>query len=908
MVVIALVEANKPTTSSKPNKINAPSTPQSGPFMHAHDDVVDDLETVPSKRKDTSDTSFLSKLFSKPLEESDGSSSAAGKKEEESVKNDTKSEKKESTLVEQDAKPKSGWFSKKKEEDPEAPSRDSTQKKKESTESLTKEESKHGKQFWKGFKEASEVPPPPKDDEKKDSKTTKNNDVKSAPKRFRKGFDKVSGVPEKLVESVETKPETRSWFQGTKKVAELAPKSRQAPKQVPKKVASPKKEESSVTKPAPKKPKPSKEASQKDDAGSFGLPNQFFSGKNDDKKEAPVEQSKPSWRDQRKPAKKMSRGLPFGLSSDKKKVATLDKGKKAKEIAKVKDDKSKQQNAENDIMLDDLKTIQRESRTLKRAQAQKEIRSNKSWFKRQREERELQQQQRKEAAAAKRKGRIKKAPEKDASDKNKEESDPESNEEVSREVETSDGDGTVNTTASATYGSESSQSSKEQSEKDASASSEVDNDDDESTTASQESTDATPSQNQQPSGIIVMGGPPNMGGSPRYIIRRQAMSPQRGGMPPQRGGMPLNAPPPSNTGAIIAEVTASLVATAMRLSFLTWLTRRLAAEEESMNPTQHFVWECINDRYTRDEKALGNALSRPPIGISAWAWKKYTKKLQPKKKSKVTLPNQTVVVVDITPNESLDLGYVSDVVTFLVGQHTKKAFGESLEVVLLVHSPGGAVSVYGLAASQIARLRDVGIETTVCVDKIAASGGYMMASQATRILAAPFAAVGSIGVVMETLNFNKILKNYGVQPLHLTAGEHKNLISTFGEVTDTGMKEQQKQLNQMHRAFIDFCISNRPDLNETVCDGSVLFGAEAQKVGMIDRVQTSDEYIWEKLREGDHVLMLHKNHGARERRKLLALDLLPHLKRIPKEKIRAYLTEAFKLTTVVGVILRTLKH
>jgi ClpP class serine protease len=261
----------------------------------------------------------------------------------------------------------------------------------------------------------------------------------------------------------------------------------------------------------------------------------------------------------------------------------------------------------------------------------------------------------------------------------------------------------------------------------------------------------------------------------------------------------------------------------------------------------------------------------------AWAWKKNTKKLQPKNKSKVTLPNKTVVVVDITPNESLDLGYISDVITFLVSQHTKKAFGESLEVVLLLHSPGGAVTVYGLAASQIARLRDVGIETTVCVDKVAASGGgYMMASQATRILAAPFAAVGSIGVVTETLNFNKILKTYGVQPLQLTAGKNKNLISTFGEVTDTGMEEKQKQMDQMHRAFIDLCISNRPDLNETVCDGSVLFGAEAQKVGMIDRIQTSDEYIWEKLRDGDHVLMLHKNHGARERRKLLALDILPH--------------------------------
>jgi ATP-dependent protease ClpP protease subunit len=792
LVVIALVEANKPTTPTTPSKSKAS-------LEIARDDIVDNPETLPSKRKDSSDTSFLSKLFADP-------SSSKDKKEEESIKEEAKSEKKESLPDEQDVKLKSGRFSEgPKEEGPETASRDSTRKKKESS-------------------------------------------------------------------VVETKPETRPRFQGTKKA-----------KQVPKKVESPKREKIPLKKSPPKKiPEPSKEASQKEDSGIFGLPKLFLSGKDDDKKEAPVKPSKPSWRDQRKPVTNSSRSFPFGLfSSDKKKVATLDKGKKAKEIAKVEDDKPKQQNAEDDTMFaaarkrrEELKK-QGEDRALKRAQAQKEKKEQQELAaKKKREERELQQQQRKEAAASKRKGKSKEVPEKDASDKNEEENEPENKEEVSSEVETSEGDGAVNTTAPVTSGNEA---------------------------ALQESTAATPPQKQQPSGMIVMGGPPGMGGSPPYIIRRQAMS-------PQRGGMPVNAPPPSNSGAVIAEVTASLVATAMRLSFLTWLTRRLAAEEESMSPTQHFVWECMNDRYTRDEKALGNALSRPPIGISARAWKQYTKKLLPKNKSKVTLPNRTVVVVDITPNESLDLGYMSDVVTFLVSQHTKKNLGENLEVVLLVHSPGGAVTSYGLAASQIARLRDVGIETTVCVDKVAASGGYMMASQATRILAAPFAAVGSIGVMMETLNFNKILNTYGVQPLHLKAGEHKNLISTFGEVTDMGVKEEQKRLDHMHRAFIDLCISNRPDLNETVCDGSVLFGAEAQKVGMIDRIQTSDEYIWEKLRDGDHVLMLHKSNGVRGRRKLLALDLLPHLKRIPKEKIRVYLTEAFKLTTVVGMILRTLKR
>lgn len=831
LVVIALVveaKANKPTTPSTPSKSNAPPSPEeealrasleSAPFMpHARDEPVDDLLTLPSKKKDSLDTSFFSKVFSKPPEErADSSSGAAGKIEEESTKDKAKSKKKESTLDDQqdDAKQKSGWFSKgPKEEGAEAPLKESTHKENKSSEPSTKEVSKHGKSFWKSFKKASEVPPspPPKDGEKKESTTTKSNNVKRA---------------------------------------------------------------------APKKPK---EASQKEASDTFGFPKLFSSGNDDGKKEAPVTPSKPSWRDQRKPASKMSRGLPFGLfSRDKKNVATLDKGmakKKAKEIAKVEeDDKPKQQNAENNTMFaaarkrrEELKK-QGEERTLKRAQSQKEKKEQQEMAaKKKREERELQQQQRKEVAAAKRKGKSKEAPEKDASDKNKEESDRENKKEVSSEVETIDVDSTVNTTAPATSGN---------------------------ATALQESTVVTPPQTQLPSGIMVMGGPPGMGGSPPYSIRTRQS---------QRGGMPGNAPTPPSSGSAIAELTALLVSTGMKLWFIPWLTRRLAAEEESMTPTQHFVWECMNDRYTRDEEALGNALGRPPIGISARAWKKYTKKMRPKNKGKVPLPNQTVVVVDITPNESLDLGYISDVITFLVSQHGKKIFGENLEVVLLLHSPGGAVTSYGLAASQIARLRDVGIESTVCVDKVAASGGYMMASQATRILAAPFASVGSIGVMMETLNFNKILNTYGVQPLHLTAGENKNIISMFGEVTSTDMEEEQKRLDQMHGAFIDLCISSRPDLDETVCDGSVLFGTEAQKVGMIDRIQTSDEYIGEKLRDGDHVLMLHKYRGVRGWGWPLAQDMLPHLKSIPKKKIGAYLTEAFKLTTVVGMILRMLKR
>ena len=424
-------------------------------------------------------------------------------------------------------------------------------------------------------------------------------------------------------------------------------------------------------------------------------------------------------------------------------------------------------------------------------------------------------------------------------------------------------------------------------------------------TSSTGSTNATFPDSQRASGqvptMVYMGTAPIMSGPPPVVYRGQPSQ-----LAPPRGMGPM---PPPTTGLLIAEVAAALLSNAMRIWFLTWITKRIALQEESMHPTQHFVWECVNDRFIRDEKALTNALSRPPSGVSLRAWRKHLRKLRPKAKIETSLPTRTVVVVDITPNNELDLAYMAEVITFLISQHAKRVFGNSLEVVMLLHSPGGGVPLFGLAASQIARLKEVGIDSTICVDKVAASGGYMMASQASKILAAPFAAVGSIGVMLETLNLNKVLNNYGIRPLVLKAGDSKNPLTTYGEVTPTDLKHQQDQLEKVHRAFVDLCLSNRPALNESVCDGTVLMGAEALKAGMIDGIQTSDEYLWEKIREGDLVLMLHKAHSSRERRKLLsALDLLPHLRRFPKEKIGPILLQVVQVTSLLGLAIQHLRR
>jgi len=187
-------------------------------------------------------------------------------------------------------------------------------------------------------------------------------------------------------------------------------------------------------------------------------------------------------------------------------------------------------------------------------------------------------------------------------------------------------------------------------------------------------------------------------------------------------------------------------------------------------------------------------------------------------------------------------------------------------------------SSFAFAAAQVARLREAGWNVTVCVDRIAASGGYMIASQATQILASPFAMVGSVGVITESLNFYEILKKYGIQSLVLKAGDNKNPITQFGKVTDEDIKTTQENIDETHQSFIELCRSRRPGLDPAVCNGRILSGERALERGMIDRILTSDEYILEKISEGDLVMRLHLVSGNSERHMIAnALQILPHL-------------------------------
>ena len=166
------------------------------------------------------------------------------------------------------------------------------------------------------------------------------------------------------------------------------------------------------------------------------------------------------------------------------------------------------------------------------------------------------------------------------------------------------------------------------------------------------------------------------------------------------------------------------------------------------------------------------------------------------------------------------------------------------EVLVKLESPGGMVHSYGLASSQLDRTRKAQVPLTVCVDKVAASGGYMMACVADKILAAPFAIIGSIGVVAQLPNFNKVLKKHDVDYEILTAGKYKRTMTMFGENTTKGRKKFVEDLEDIHQLFKAHVSSRRPQLDiEKIATGETWYGSQALEMAMVDDVQTSDEYL-----------------------------------------------------------------
>ena len=219
------------------------------------------------------------------------------------------------------------------------------------------------------------------------------------------------------------------------------------------------------------------------------------------------------------------------------------------------------------------------------------------------------------------------------------------------------------------------------------------------------------------------------------------------------------------------------------------------------------------------------------------------KKIKKESKNKNTLnlkSKRRVYVVNFEGNIAASaVDNLREEITAILSVANKKD-----EIVVKLESSGGMVHSYGLASSQLDRIKKAKLKLTICVDKVAASGGYMMACVGDKIIAAPFAIVGSIGVVAQMPNFNKLLKKHDIDFELLTAGEHKRTLTLFGKNTDKGREKFIEELNETHELFKEYVSKRRPnvDINK-IASGEIWFGSRAKELSLVDEISTSDEYI-----------------------------------------------------------------
>lgn len=258
----------------------------------------------------------------------------------------------------------------------------------------------------------------------------------------------------------------------------------------------------------------------------------------------------------------------------------------------------------------------------------------------------------------------------------------------------------------------------------------------------------------------------------------------------------------------------------------------------------------LNDQYDEISEAMSTAMLDPVLQKAEAKKIRKEKKQRAKsegKKSKTEAEEKKrVFVVKFNGNVSASaVANLREEVTAILTQAKPQD-----EVVVKLESSGGMVHSYGLASSQLDRLRKQSIPITICVDKVAASGGYMMACVGDKILAAPFAIIGSIGVVAQLPNFHRLLKKHDIDFELLTAGEHKRTLTVFGENTEQGREKFLEDLQDTHSLFKSYVAERRPNIDiDKVATGDVWFGTRALELSLVDELMTSDEYLTQQAKE-----------------------------------------------------------
>ena len=262
-----------------------------------------------------------------------------------------------------------------------------------------------------------------------------------------------------------------------------------------------------------------------------------------------------------------------------------------------------------------------------------------------------------------------------------------------------------------------------------------------------------------------------------------------------------------------------------------------SSKGKSAGDKGHLLIENLSDQF----ESMGNALQGALM--DGKTFKKFRKDLDKKKKKEDKTPakdQQSIFVLNFNGDiQASEVDKLKHEINAILLSETK-----CKEVVLKVESGGGSAYAYGLCAAELKRLIDNKIKLTVCIDKVAASGGYLMSCVATKIVAAPWALVGSIGVIAQMPNINRLLKKNLVDFEMHTAGEFKRTLTVFGENTEEGRDKFKSELEDLHVIFKDFVKDNRPEIDTSiVATGEVWQGEKALEVGLIDEICTSDDYL-----------------------------------------------------------------
>lgn len=304
-------------------------------------------------------------------------------------------------------------------------------------------------------------------------------------------------------------------------------------------------------------------------------------------------------------------------------------------------------------------------------------------------------------------------------------------------------------------------------------------------------------------------------------------------------------------GLFLAKIVTVVVAIAIVIALIANLTQRKKAQRGELRVTR------LGEEYKEMKEEVAAALL-DPHQHKQWHKNQKKKNKQEAKAAKarakrgeaVPAGKPTLYVLDFKGSiDAHEVSALREEVTAVLAVAKPED-----EVLLRLESPGGVVHGYGLAASQLQRLRERQIPLTVAVDKVAASGGYMMACVANKIVAAPFAIIGSIGVVAQIPNFNRLLKRNDIDIELHTAGQYKRTLTLLGENTEEGREKFREDLNETHQLFKGFVHSMRPSLDiDAVATGEHWYGVQAQEKGLVDEISTSDDLIIARMQEREVV-------------------------------------------------------